>query len=413
MKTNKFWLLAALTATFVLIGCDKQEPFDTQTENDAPLILKPYNESGTGSFTYNLASPETPLLDSVTVTPSAYTTVNWYLDNQLVHTGNRIEMCFPAGSYELLIEAVTTIGKRTTRSGSVTVQPNDTDPYSGAPAAGRHCVPGSPYMVVGSNLSSVASIIVSRDIFFKDIVCTIEDLAGDDLSITFTLPEMADGRYFLRFKDGEGEVYGADAINVHNTAVILDGYQEFVPGEEWNILGVKLENVTSVKVDDIVITDLTVTSTTISFIAPEAEVGEHLLSITNADGSPAYFITDEGMVTEVIAIVSPELTIWDEGPVALDWNADLVNINLATMKSVPVGSTIIIYYDVPEAEYHNMRVTTPWWGDDLVAQFDVIVGETPNPYIFTYDERCKQIVETVGSWSIVGFGETINKVTVK
>ena len=63
MKTNKFWLLAALTATFVLTGCEKQEPFDTQTEDDAPLILKPYNESGTGSFTYTLASPETPLLD--------------------------------------------------------------------------------------------------------------------------------------------------------------------------------------------------------------------------------------------------------------------------------------------------------------------------------------------------------------
>ena len=111
MKAKYLLLLAAFALSFT--ACEKQDPFDTQTENDNPLILKPYNESGTGSFTYSLANPDTPLLDSVTVTPSRYTTINWYLDGELVFTGTKINMCFPAGSYALTIEAVTTAGKST------------------------------------------------------------------------------------------------------------------------------------------------------------------------------------------------------------------------------------------------------------------------------------------------------------
>ena len=163
MKKIYLWLIAALAVCFA--SCEKNEPYDTQSADDAPLILKPYNESGTGSFTYTLASPETPLVDSVTVTPSAYTTVNWYLEGQLVHTGTKINMCFLAGKYALTIEAVTTTGKRTQRTGTVTVKPNATDPYSEAPAEGRHMVPKSNVSITGSNLSKVAEVEISKDVF--------------------------------------------------------------------------------------------------------------------------------------------------------------------------------------------------------------------------------------------------------
>lgn len=415
MKAKYLMLIAALAFTFT--ACEKNEPFDTQSPDDAPQILKPYNESGTGSFTYNLANPDIPLYDSVTVTPSAYTTVNWYLDGERVFTGTKINMCFPAGHYTLTIEAVTTAGKRTERTGSVTVNPFPADPSSSAPAAGRHFVPGNPSTIEGANLTKVVAVIVSNDIFFKDIVCTIETTTTDDASLTFTLPDMKDGRYFLRLKDAEGMTYGADAINVHNVAVALDGYQQFVPGEAWTITGVKLNDVASVQVDETVITELTATATSVTFVAPEAEVGEHKVSMKNADGSNVYFITDEGLVTEVTTIVSAETTIW-EGPVALDWNAELVKVTSGTFASVPVGSTILVYFEITEADYHAMRITTPWWGDpatletDLVLQFDV-TGETPNPFSFTYDDRCKGLVEERGAMSIVGHGATINKITFK
>jgi hypothetical protein len=412
MKTNKFWLLAALTATFVLTGCEKQEPFDTQTEDDAPLILKPYNESGTGSFTYNLASPETPLLDSVTVTPSAYTTVNWYLDNQLVHTGKRIEMCFPAGSYELLIEAVTTAGKRTTRSGSVTVQPNATDPYSGAPAAGRHTVPGNPTTLDGVNLTKVDKVIISKDIYGKEVVHSLSpEVGATDEQLTINLPETQDGRYYVRLQDAEGKIYGAGDINVHNASVALAGYAEFIPGKEWTITGVKLENVASVKVDETVITELVATATTITFIAPSAEVGDHKLSIKNADGTSVYFITDEGLIEEVTTIVSAETTIW-EGSCVINWGDSKVELTSDMMQDVPVGATIYVYFNVPDAEYHALRITDDWWSHDLLPQVDGMADQ-PNPYTFVYDDAAKAAVDLTGKALVTGFGLEITRVSFK
>ena len=122
MKTKYILLIAAL-AVF-MISCEKKTPYDTQNENDAPLILKPYSESLTGSFIYWLEDENTPLVDSVVVTPSNSTTVNWYVDDVLVHTGTKINQTFAKGTHDLLIEAVTTKGKRTTRSGLILVKPH-------------------------------------------------------------------------------------------------------------------------------------------------------------------------------------------------------------------------------------------------------------------------------------------------
>ena len=416
MKT-KFLYIAALALAVVFSACENNTPYDTQSPDDAPLILRPYNESGTGSFTYNLANPDTPLYDSVTVTPSKYTTVNWYIDGTLVFTGLKIDMTFLTGSYELLIEAVTEAGKRTERKGSVTVSPYDTDPYSATPAAGRHCVPGTSTILDGSNLTQVVKVIISKDIYGKEVVHSLSpEVGATDEQMTITLPETQDGRYYLRLQDAEGKIYGAGDINVHNASVVLAGYEEFTPGSEWTFTGVKLENVASVKVDETLITELTKTATSITFTAPSAEVGDHKLSIKNADGSAVYFITDEGLKEEVTTIVSAETTLW-EGPVALDWNADLVKVDASNMAQVSEGATILVYFDIPEAEYHAMRITTPWWGDggfvdDLVLQFDV-TPDTQMPFAFEYDARCKGLVEERGAMSIVGFGVNINKITYK
>lgn len=410
----KKYLIYLAVLAVVFASCEQITPFDTQSEDDAPLILKPYNESGTGSFTYTLENPDTPLFDSVTVTPSKYTTVNWYIDGALVFTGLKINMTFPAGAYELLIEAVTTVGKRTERKGSVTVNPYNTDPTSAAPAAGRHAVPGNSTTLDGSNLSQVDKVIISKDIYAKEVVHTLSPEAGaTDTQLSITLPETPDGRYYVRLQDAGGKIYGAGDINVHNASVALDGYASFVPGTEWTITGVKLENVASVQVDKTVITELTKTATSITFTAPTAEVGDHQLSIQNADGSKVYFITADGLVDVVTTTVSAETTIWDEGPVTIDWNADLVKVEAAEMAQVPVGATIYLYFDIPEAEYHALRVTTPWWdGYDLVSQIDGFESKT-SPFSFTYTEDCKTKVETCGAMSVVGFGVTINKITFK
>ena len=408
----KKYLIYLAVLAVVFASCEQITPFDTQSEDDAPLILKPYNESGTGSFTYILENPDTPLFDSVTVTPSKYTTVNWYIDGALVFTGLKINMTFPAGAYELLIEAVTTVGKRTERKGSVTVNPYNTDPTSAAPAAGRHAVPGNSTTLDGSNLSQVDKVIISKDIYAKEVVHTLSPEAGaTDTQLSITLPETPDGRYYVRLQDAGGKIYGAGDINVHNASVALDGYASFVPGTEWTITGVKLENVASVQVDKTVITELTKTAISITFTAPTAEVGDHQLSIQNADGSKVYFITADGLVDVVTTTVSAETTIW-EGSCVINWGDSKVELTADMMKDVPVGSTIYVYFNVPEAKYHALRITDDWWSHDLLPQVDGMEGQ-PNPYTFVYDEAGKAAVEQTGKALITGFGLEITKVTFK
>ena len=392
-------------------ACENQAPFDTQTADDAPLILKPYNESGTGSFTYLLANPDTPLLDSVTVTPSNYTTVNWYLDGELIYTGFRIEMCFPVGKYALTIEAVTTAGKRTERTGSVTVNPYDNDPSSPYPAAGRHCVPNVEMTIDGQNLTKVKNVLFTRDIFGKNIAYAVAPSDKNDTQLKFTLPEGQDGDYFLRFEDNEGNIYGADHISIHNGAVVLAGYKEFVPGSEWTLTGVNLQDVASVKVDEVTVTTLAATASSVTLTAPDVEVGEHKLSMTNKDGSAVMFITDEGTVTEVTTIVSAETTIW-EGSCVINWGDSKVELTAAMMADVPVGVTIYVYFNVPEAEYHALRITDDWWSHDLLPQVDGMADQ-PNPYTFVYTDEDKAAVEQTGKALVTGFGLEITKVSYK
>ncbi|MBR6018550.1 MAG: hypothetical protein IK073_08020 [Paludibacteraceae bacterium] len=409
----KYLILIATLATAVFTSCEKQDPYDTQSPDDAPLILVPY-ETKTGQITYTLANPDTPLKDSVVVTPSAYTTVNWYLDDELVYTGTKIEKCFLAGNYSLTLEAVTTAGKRTSRTGTVTVNPYPEDPSSQAPAAGRHFVPGTAATLTGVNLTKVKTVVVSRDLGGNDVVCAIDVTAADDATLTFDLPEMAEGVYFVRFKDAAGKLYGADTFTAHNSAVALAGYESFVPNEAWTITGVKLENVASVTVDETVITELTATATSITFMAPAAEVGEHTLSMKNADGSSVFFITDAGAVTEVTTIVSEERTLW-EGSCVINWGDANVNVDKATMANVPAGSTVYIYYNVPDADYHSLRVVVaPDWSADLLPQVDGMQAQA-NPYTFVYDNAGKAAAEAADKNGILitGFGLEITKVTYK
>ena len=411
MKTKNIMLLIAMAAATILTGCQPEAPFDTQSPDDAPLILTPYNESGTGTFTYDLVNPDTPLYDSVTVTPSKYTTINWYLDKYLVYTGTKIDMCFPAGNYNLTIEAVTQAGLRTERTGTVTVHPYDYDPYSAAPAAGRHLAPGVETQIDGQNLSKAKNVIISKDIFGSDIVHTITPTYQEDGFLKFILPDTEDGTYFLRLQDADGKLYGADNIDVHNGAVALAGFAEMPAGSTWVITGVNLQKVAKVQVTDTVITDIQVTDNSVTLTAPAVEVGEYTLSMFNEDGSAVLFITNEGAVEQVKTVVPNETTLWN-GSIIINWGESGVQVSKDIMAQVPIGSTIFVYYNVPEAEYHALRITDLWWGVDLLPQVDGMASQ-PNPYSFTYTDEGKKRIEETGGMLVTGFGLEITKITFK
>ena len=151
----------------------------------------------------------------------------------------------------------------------------------------------------------------------------------------------------------------------------------------------------------------------LTFTVPSMAEGEYTVSIEDASGMRygcgTFTVSSETYVDPGIK----ETTLW-EGDQAIDWNADLLQITAEQMADIPIGAEIHIYYTTPEAEYHAMRITSPWWGDnpedDYVCQFD-ITEETPNPFVFVYDEHCKSLLEERGAICVVGFGFNVQKVT--
>ena len=280
-------------------------------------------------------------------------------------------------------------------------------------------VPGIATSIDGVNLASVKEFDLTTDVQGMNVVQTIVPTAVTDTRLEFVLPEMADGAYYIRFVDEARKTYGANLLNVHNSSVVLSGFDVFVPGEEWTISGVKLENVASVTIDSTVITEFTATATSVTFTAPAAEPGNHTISMKNADGSDVLFTTAEGLVTEATTFVSAETTLWT-GPEYIQWS-ERVRVENTVMAQVPEGATVFIYYEKLPAghegyyegeeykEYWKMRVMTAWW-TDFFPEFDV-TDATPNPYSFTYTAAIKALVEEQNAMLIAGWGLYINKIT--
>ena len=423
MRT-KFLYIVAMVLLVSFTACEKVTPFDSQTANDDPIILRPYGESGSGSFNYTRDSDK-PLVDSVVVIPSSYTTVNWYVDGQLVHTGNKINMYFPVGKYTMRIEAVTTAGKKTYRDGSLTVNPIATDPNVTSLSGEICAVPGVETTFGGANLDKVAKLLLTSDIFAEEELCSVVPSSKAPNQIKFTLPAMEEGEYYFRLLDGAGNVYGCDKISVFNGSVALSGFDTFVPGEEWVISGASLQNVASLKLDETVITTLTVTATSVTLTAPDVAIGEHTLSMLNKDGKAVRFVTEAGVVSEVKVTAKeaeiPEIELW-KGPEYIVW-AERMRVTKEVMTQVPAGATINIYWEkLPSGhegyldngtpnEYWKMRVMSAWW-TDLFPEFEVD-DTTPNPYTFTYTQTMKTLVESEDGLVIAGWGLQLNKITYK
>ena len=417
MKT-KFLYIAALALLVSFTACEKETPFDSQKEDDAPIILRPYDESGSGSYNPTRPSNEA-YVDSVVVIPSAYTTVYWYVDGELVHTGNKIDMYFPVGKYTLRIEAVTKSGKMTYRTGSLTITPIDTDPSSDTPAGGRYAVPSQPLTFNGKNLSQVQEVILSKGVTYEaPALHTLTPTAQADDQLTITMPEMENGKYYVRFKDAAGKLYGCDNVMVTRQAMVISGYNQFIPSQEWTITGINLENVASVKVGETVITELTASANAVTLTAPAVEIGEYTLSMANKDGSAVLFQTADGLVEQVTTKaqekIITEVTIW-EGSCVINWGDANVHIAKSIMAGVPAGSQVFVYYNVPDAEYHALRVVVaPDWSADILPQVDGMENQ-PNPYSFIYDEVSKAKAESDEKDGILvtGFGLEIIQITYK
>ena len=147
----------------------------------------------------------------------------------------------------------------------------------------------------------------------------------------------------------------------------------------------------------------------ITFDVPDMEEGEYMLSIQDESGTRYgcnwFTISKEEYKDPGIK----ETVLW-EGSVDINWGDANVFISAEQMANVSVGATIRLVYDVPDAEYHALRITNQDWSKDIVPQVDGFENQ-PNPYEFTYTADHKAIADNNGML-ITGFGYKLTKVII-
>lgn len=204
----------------MLSSCSEDnDGFITATEDDFPQILLPWFgewENGEPAV-YKSISRNTEFVDSVTVTPALYTTVEWFIDDEKIHEGKKIQHSFLTGEYILKIVATTTKGKSTSRTGKLVVLPLDSDPNPGNDIRDRQVVPGQSVKLHGTNMDKVMKITIGE----KEAVATFVE-NGDDSYIEYIVPaDLALGTYRVTLTDNEGDVYGGGKIEISNEAPVV------------------------------------------------------------------------------------------------------------------------------------------------------------------------------------------------
>lgn len=222
MKKILYSLVAVMVVLSMgmLSSCSEDnDGFITATEDDFPQILLPWFgewENGEPAV-YKSISRNTEFVDSVTVTPALYTTVEWFIDDEKIHEGKKIQHSFLTGEYILKIVATTTMGKSTSRTGKLVVLPLDSDPNPGSDIRDRQVVPGQPAKLHGTNMDKVLKITIGK----KEAVATFVE-NGDNSYIEYIVPaDLALGTYCVTLTDNEGNVYGGGKIEISNEAPVV------------------------------------------------------------------------------------------------------------------------------------------------------------------------------------------------
>ena len=479
LKMTMKWLGMAffiLHSSFFISSCTSDEPFITAGPDDTPRFLSP--SSIEGSVTVSRSQTRDNVfvfpdkaadgVDEIVVTPAKYVTIEWISDGHVLGTGTSFSKQFEAGDYDLLILATTQAGKAVSRTVKLSVSALADDPKLNNKEKNRWLNPGNVITIEGENLAGVKSLVfmpvIEDETTRADVVADTQpvvsgdgsiqlpcEAAADGKSVTVSLPaEMAKGKYRVSVVINNEERFGCGLVTVTDEEYVDPDFEEVILWEgdqaaDWNA---DLIKITPEQMADVPVgTEIKVFYTT-----PEAEYHAMRITspwwgdtpqddyvsqfdITDETPNPFIFVYDErckalleergGICLVGFGYTVQKVTydkkvgatvLWEGAPVTIDWNADLCKLTAEEMAAVPLGATIYIYYDMPEAEYHAMRIITPWWGDNpednLVSQFD-LTDETPNPFEFTYDQHCKSLVDERGAMCLVGFGYRVSKIAFK
>ena len=423
----------ALCIGMLLASCSSEDPYFTADENDAPRILNTDIPEGEGGMPGTIASIERTqnFKYDLIVTPVHYTTVTWFIDDELVAEGTSIDVPVLAGEHMVKIVATTTKGLSTSRTCKLVVRPAEGDPALASDAKSRWLTIGTTKTIGCENVTSVAKVFIGKQ--------EAGNVHYADDKLTFDVPSMEMGEYPLTIEDASGSKFGCGAFVVSDETYIEPGITETTIWEgstdiNWGDSKVFLsaEQMAAVPV-----------GATIRLVYEMIDADYHALRITNEDwssdivpqidgfeGYPSPYeftytadhktIADaKGMLitgfgyklTQVIVVegAAPAVTTLWEGGTDINWGDSKVFLSPDEMAGVPVGATVSLYYEIIDADYHSLRVTNEDWSSDIVPQVDGLDG-LPSPYQFTYTADHKAIADAKGML-VTGFGYKLVGIT--
>ena len=412
MKNVYKILMTIVISSVALISCtQKEEPFFTASENDAPRILNtdiPDWDNGQPSTLLTISRDQNFEFEII-VTPADYTKVEWFLDDVKVAEGKTINQPVLAGTWTVKMLATTTKGLSTYRISKLVVNPVEGDPVAGDAILERLVAPGASAVLGGQNMDKVAKVVIGG------VEC---DAAYADGAVVYTVPaDMAAGTYQLTLKDAEGFEYGAGYITVSAASVVSAASFSGKPGAELTITGLNMDKVESLKVGSDVCTIVSKTAGELTLAIPSIAAGEYELTGLDASGNAVNFVSGAQMLSAALLVITSEDTLW-EGHHYVSWdfadgdpNKTFSALAEASMTWAPGKIIRVTLTPDSAAEYHQVQFNTMWWSA-LPGTFrgdfsDAMVAE------FTWSQELSDLVNAQGGFIICGHGFFVDKVTIE
>ena len=412
MKKLYMILMATVISSVAFLSCtQKEEPFFTASENDAPRILNTDIPEWDGGQPGTIATitRDQNFEFEIVVTPADYTTVEWFLDDVKVAEGKTINQPVLAGNWNLKILATTTKDLSTYRLAKLVVNPLEGDPVAGDAILERLVAPGAPAMLGGQNLDKVAKVVIGG------VEVDASYVSG---SLLYTVPEdMAAGTYQLTLKDAEGFEYGAGYITVSAASVVSVAAFSGKPGGELVLTGLNLDKVASLTAGDQACTIVSKAAGELKLTLPSLAKGSYELVGVDESGNAVNFVDGTQMLEKATLTVTSEETLW-EGHHYVSWdfadgdpNKTFSALAEASMAWAPGKIIRVTLTPDPSAGYHQVQFNTMWWtelpGTFRGDFFDAMVAE------FTWTQALADLVNAQGGFIVCGHGFFVDKVTIE
>ena len=314
-----------------LTSCStNEEAFFTANEDDAPRILN--TDIPADGFSIN---HDVNFSFEILTTPTDFTTVKWYADDKELYTGNTIDMPFEAGSYTLKIVAITTRGKQTSRTTSLTVRSLDGEPVVSGDGLSRFQDPGATVTLNGSNLFNVKKVKINGRM--------IDVTNSTNEAIQFTIPaDMPEGSYrisLINVIDEKETSFGGGILNISSQSIVSGVSFIGLASGKVDLTGRKLENVTAVTVGDQACTIVSQEAEKMTIQLPAIADGSYELKATTSTGAVVSFmdgssLLDKASIQVAQVIINQSSFLGTSNGVVTLKGMNLTDVATVTVKDV-------------------------------------------------------------------------------